>query len=87
MVVIEEQPQLQAHVEYDGERLPEFDADEDDTNNTIVTKYIESKSGAEFAVQFGLYQPFLQDAMRIMLCIDDEVTRLGIICDSQYEKY
>ncbi|USP76803.1 hypothetical protein yc1106_04077 [Curvularia clavata] len=87
MAAIPGEPQLQVYVECNGQRLPEFDADENDANAaTTTTKYIESKSGAEFAVQFELCRPFPQYAMRIRLYIDGKHISSNIVSEAQYQR-
>ena len=86
MAVIQEQPQLEVYVECDGERLPEFDTDENEINaTTTTTKYIESKSGAAFAVKLELRRPFPQHAMSVKLYIDGKHMTSRIIDDNQYQ--
>ncbi|XP_014558613.1 hypothetical protein COCVIDRAFT_14245 [Bipolaris victoriae FI3] len=85
MAITRENPRIKVHVECNGARLQEFDEDDGNTTTTTVTKYVEAKSGAEFAVQVEVHQPFPRYAMIVKLYIDGNSVRSRIIGDHQYQ--
>lgn len=85
MAILQEYPTLQVSIVCDGLALPEFDNDEHEMPGA-VTKYIEAKSTAEFAVQFDLYKPYPVHAMSIQLSIDGKLVRSRIIGNHQYKR-
>lgn len=85
MAITHENPKIEAYVECDRAHLQEFDEDDGETTTT-VTKYIEAKSAAEFAVQVEVHRPFPRYAMIFKLYIDGNSVRSRIIGDRQYQR-
>lgn len=86
MAITQENPKIEVYVNCNGVRLQEFDEDDGESSTTAVTKYIEAKSGAEFAVQVEVHQPFPRYAMIVKLYIDGNSVRSRIIGDHQYQR-
>lgn len=86
MAITQETPGLEVHVECNGARLQEFDEDDGETTTTTVTKYIEAKSAAEFAVHIEVHRPFSRYAMIVKLYIDGKSVCSRIIGDHQYQR-
>jgi hypothetical protein len=86
MAIAKEHPRIQVEVVCEGEPLREYDNDDEETAPDQVTKYIEAKSGAEFAVRLELKRPYPDHPLYIRLYLDGEVVGNRIIGDLQYGK-
>lgn len=86
MAILHGHPRLEVYVECDGVKLPEFDNDEHERSSTTITKYIQTKSDAEFAVRMVLRRPFPRYAMTVKVYIDGKPVGSRIIGDIQYRR-
>lgn len=58
MAIIQAYPRLKVEIVIDNVPLEEFDDEDDPASRTTVTKYIESQSGAHYAIKCLLTQPW-----------------------------
>jgi hypothetical protein len=58
MAVLEKYPGLTTEVKVDKKPLTEYNDDEEETSPTEVTRYIEAKTGATFAIETVFKKPF-----------------------------
>ncbi|KAF2004868.1 hypothetical protein P154DRAFT_518926 [Amniculicola lignicola CBS 123094] len=75
MAIIPDQPSLQVEVLVNGTPLQEYDDDEVEASPTSVTKYIEAKSGAEFAIRWTFTPPFPKNTVMLDIFLDGKWMR------------
>ncbi|KAF9693595.1 hypothetical protein EKO04_008533 [Ascochyta lentis] len=70
MAVLPSQPGIEVSVVCNGAPLHEYDDDEDAPIDTVVTKYVEAVSGAEFGVRWTITQPWPKFSLLFYAYVD-----------------
>jgi hypothetical protein len=58
MAILPSRPGIKISIVCNGAALQEYNDDEEEPNNNIVSKYIEAISGAEFGIHWKLTPPW-----------------------------
>jgi len=58
MAILRDQPGLKVEILVDGSPLQEYDDDDEEIVPTVVTKYIEAKSGVNFTIRYTILPQF-----------------------------
>ncbi|UPX16789.1 uncharacterized protein EKO05_0007175 [Ascochyta rabiei] len=74
MAVLPSQPAIEVSVVCNGAALQEYEDDEDAPNGTVMTKYVEAVSGAEFHVRWTITKPWPQYTILFELWLDQKYT-------------
>ncbi|KAI8934332.1 hypothetical protein NX059_009068 [Plenodomus lindquistii] len=77
MAIAKELPTLEANIIVDKNALTEFEYDDEEQAPNTITKYIESSSGAEFAMRCKLSPPWPDHSLKLVFLVDGKVMRTG----------
>ena len=58
MAILPSHPGIKISIVSNGAALQEYNDDEEEPNNTVLSKYIEAISGAEFGIHWELTSPW-----------------------------
>jgi hypothetical protein len=70
MAITKETPKIQVEILVDGVALPEYnDSDQEQATIGPITRYVEARWGADFAIRYRLYDEH-PDSVKIKVSLD-----------------
>jgi hypothetical protein len=84
MAIMKTYPGLEVTIRCQEQGLPEYDNDQEEMHHNTLTKYIESRSEAEFAVQLQFEPPYPSHAIFTSLSLDGTCVGSRIIDESKF---
>ncbi|KAF2117495.1 hypothetical protein BDV96DRAFT_685221 [Lophiotrema nucula] len=84
-IFLDKLPGVKVEIIVNGQSLTEYDCDEEIAEADTVTKYVESQSGAEFAIKFTVTDPKPESFLTVEYFIDGKSTTGNLVWQERYQ--
>lgn len=88
MAILCDQPGLKVEILVDGVPLQEYDDEDEEIVPTVVTKYIEAKSGVNFTIRYTVLPQFhIKHALKVQSYLDGKPMENRVRSEDSIRKY
>jgi hypothetical protein len=88
MAILRDQPGLKVEILVDGVPLQEYDYENEEIMPSVVTKYIEAKSGDNFTIRYTVLPQFhIKHALVVQSYLDGKSMAKRVFSEERIRKY